>query len=166
MVKVIFNIPEEMMPIKVDVTSNATNSSVSVPVVSSSSYTDSFYNKGHKVPEGLYLVKLVDVKCHSKECYKLKVEITRGAETEVITGYSNRDQYGYYDLADCFSNGVLHSRTSKYVGGLGYITLSHSGWIALLSRSFDTITFPDFKACNRPGVNIQDDFDEYSKRFE
>lgn len=158
--KLIFNFPEELMPVKVDTVANTTPA----PVVSVD-FTENYYDKGHSVPEGVYLVKLIEVKCHSKECYKLKVEITDGAEKQVITGYSNRDQYGYYDLANCFSDGVLHSKTSQYVGGVGYIVLSHSGWITLLSRSFDTSIFPNFKPCARPAEKMQG-FDEYCKRFE
>lgn len=143
---------------------------------------DRSYDKGHNVPEGIYLVRLLNIKCHSTYYYKIKIEIlnraSRLAETEdhrVISGYANRYQGGYSDLADCFSNGVLHKSTKKYIGELGFISLGHSGWINLLSRSFNTTIFPDFKPCERPTYKtcyelsidrLCDAEDEYCKRFE
>lgn len=141
---------------------------------------DMSYDKGHNVPEGIYLVKLLDIKCHSTYYYKMKIEIlnraSRLAETEdhqVITGYANRHQGGYYDLADCFSGGVLHKSTKKYIGGIGFVSLSQSGWISLFSRTFNTDIFPNFKPCKIPsriGYDpidaLVDKDDEYSKRFE
>lgn len=142
------------------------------PVAQKITYTevvDYSYNKGHNVHAGVYLVKLLDIKCHNKNCYKMKVEILGGVGTpEVITGYAGRDriQEGYQDLADCFADGVLHSKTKDFVGRIGFMLLGDTGWLTLLPRKHDTSFYPNFYGCDRPTKEIQDDFDEYSKRFE
>ena len=38
---------------------------------------DMSYKKGHDVPEGIYEVKLVSIKCHGPTAYKLQVEILK-----------------------------------------------------------------------------------------
>lgn len=118
------------------------------------------------VAMGVYLVKLLEIKCHNKNCYWVRVQILGDDTTQVITGYAGRDSQGYYDLADCFSNGVLHSKTKDYIGGTGFMLLGDTGWLTLLSRKHDTSFYPNFYGCDRPTKEIQEDFDEYCRRFE
>ena len=101
---------------------------------------DLSYKKGHDVPEGLYTVKLVDIKCHNKNTYKMQVEILKDgvsgkdwAEPKIITGYARRYGTDYADLDDCFGGGLLNKSTA-YVGRVGIIDLSHSGWITLMPK--------------------------------
>lgn len=100
------------------------------------------WDKRHDVPEGFYEVRLVDVKCHNKETYKLQVEILKNGtkpwpEPTVITGYCRRYGTDFGDLEDCFGGGI-QKRSSAYVGRVGIISLSHSGWITLMSKMFFT----------------------------
>lgn len=102
---------------------------------------DLSYKKGHDVPEGIYTVKLVGIKCHNRETYKLQVEILRTGEIgewwvepKVITGYARRFGADFGDLTDCFNTDTVHSRSAAYVGCIGIINLSHSGWITLMPK--------------------------------
>lgn len=141
------------------------------PVATKFTYVDAVdysYNKGHNVLSGVYLVKLLDIKCHNKNCYWIRVEILGGDTPQVITGYAGRDriQEGFQDLADCFSDGVLHSKTKDYVGEVGFMLLGDTGWLTLLARNHHTTFYSHFHGCDRPTKEIQEDFDEYCKRFE
>ena len=100
---------------------------------------DLSYKKGHDVPEGMYEVKLLDIKCHNKNTYKMQIEILKRGSlpwtdaTKVITGYARRYGTDYADLDDCFGGGLLNKSTA-YVGRVGIIDLSHSGWITLMPK--------------------------------
>lgn len=112
---------------------------------------DMSYKKGHDVPEGMYLVKLVSVKCHGPYSYKMQVEVLNDAYTgkdypnpQIISGYAGRRGKDFTDLGYCFADGEVYTRTSKYVGGLGVIKLTHSGWMELMSRDLFPNLFPPF----------------------
>ena len=129
------------------------------------------WEKGHDVPEGTYLVKLLEIKCHNKVTYKLKVEVLSNVLTGkdhsygVITGYARRDKYGFYDLANTFSEGVLHKRSTAYIGGVGVLDLTDTGWMTLRGRQFYPELFPDFKEIHSP---LEDDnsFESFLKLFK
>jgi len=104
-------------------------------------YVDCSYKKGHDVPEGIYLVKLVSVKCHGPYSYKMDVEVLKDAytgkdlpEPKVISGYAGRRGKDFSDLGYCFADEEIYTRTAKYVGCYGVIKLTHSGWMELLHR--------------------------------
>ena len=132
---------------------------------------DYTWKKGHNVPGGAYLVKLVDVKCHNKTTYKLKVEILPDTLLDkehfysVITGYARRDKYGYYDLANCFGDGVLRKPASAYVGGVGIIDLTDSGWITLRNKEGYPKIFPGFKGIHSP-TDDDNSFEAFLKLFK
>ena len=118
---------------------------------------DCTYDKGHDVPEGTYYVKLLDIKCHSKKAYKLKIYIIDDIvdagniyTNQSITGFAGRCPDGYYDLANCFENGVLHTSATKYIGEKGVIHLSNSGWITLNPREWHTNYFPSANTLGNP----------------
>ena len=129
------------------------------------------WEKGHDVPEGTYLVKLLDIKCHNKITYKLKVEILpdtlsgKGHSYGVITGYARRDKYGFYDLANCFGDGTLYKRSTTYISGVGVIDLTDTGWMTLRSKEFYPDLFPGFNGISSP---LEDDnsFEGFLKRFK
>ena len=111
-------------------------------------YVDCSYKKGHDVPEGIYLVKLVSVKCHGPYSYKMQVEILKDGlsgkeypDPKVITGFAGRRGKDFSDLEYCFAPGVVHKRSSGYVGCFGVINLTHSGWIELLSQDMFPYVF-------------------------
>lgn len=104
---------------------------------SSPEYTG--YQKGHNVPEGTYKVKLLDVKCHNKETYKLTVKVIKDwltdkpyPEEPIITGYARRGPVRFEDLAFCFGDGTVSNNLSDYKDSIGIISLNHSGWITLI----------------------------------
>lgn len=111
---------------------------------------DCSYKKGHDVPEGIYLVKLVSVKCHGPYSYKMQVEVlnyTNGKDypdPKVISGYAGRRGKDFSDLEYCFAPGVVHKRSSGYVGCYGVINLTHSGWMELLPQDMFDHLFPPF----------------------
>lgn len=119
----------------------AQSGAIRIRFVDNGRVVDMSYKKGHDVPEGLYTVKLVGIKCHNKNTYKMQVEILRDgeigevwAEPKIITGYARRYGSDFSDLTDCFNTDTVHSRSSAYVGCIGIIDLSHSGWITLMSK--------------------------------
>ena len=58
--------------------------------------------------------------------------------TKVITGFCRRYGTDFGDLEDCFGGGV-HKRSTAYVGRVGVIYLSHSGWVTLMpKRDFES----------------------------
>ena len=112
-------------------------------------YVDCSYKKGHDVPEGMYLVKLVGVKCHGPYSYKMDVEVLKDAytgkafpEPKVISGYAGRRGKDFADLGYCFANEEVFKRTSAYVGGYGVINITHSGWMELTHRAMFPWVFP------------------------
>ena len=118
---------------------------------------DCTYDKGHDVPEGTYYVKLLDIKCHSKKTYKLKIYIIEDIvdagniyTEQVITGFVGRCPDGYYDLANCFENGVLHTSATKYISEKGIIHLSNRGWITLNPREWHKDYFPITETLKNP----------------
>lgn len=116
------------------------------------------YYKGHNVPAGTYLVKLLEISCPSVYFYYLKVEVLLdNAETKIINGPAKRNEYGFYDLAKCFSNGVLHKSPDPYVGELGVISLDELGNIEFIDRT-DTTYFSNIK---KDTHDIYEDFDKF-----
>ena len=114
---------------------------------------DFSYKKGHDIPEGYYLVKLVGIKCHGPTCYYMDLEVLQDAfsleefpEPKGIKGYGERRCSDFSDLASCFSSGVVHKRSTGYVGSYGVVWLTHSGWIKLLSRDALGVLLPGFKS--------------------
>ena len=110
------------------------------------------YKKGHDLPEGFYLVKLVGIKCHGPYCYYMDLEVLQDAlsakafpEPKAIKGYGERKSSDFSDLASCFGSGVVHKRSTGYVGSYGVVWLTHSGWIKLLSRDDLGVLLPEFK---------------------
>ena len=100
--------------------------------------TDISYQKGHTVPEGYYNVRLLDIRCHNKSTYYMKVQILNKSNSKepcesqtIISGYGSRYKYDFSDLAACFGDGTLLKSTKAYKGLCGEIYLSHSGWITL-----------------------------------
>ena len=80
---------------------------------------DNSYKKGHDIPEGYYLVKLVGIKCHGPTCYYMDLEVLQDAfsleefpEPKAIKGYGERRCSDFSDLASCFSSGVVHKRST------------------------------------------------------
>lgn len=113
--------------------------------------TDHSWKKGHNVPEGIYLVKLVGVKCHSPNAYKMQIEILADGlsgrsylEVRVISGFCRREKKDCSDLSICFGSGVVHKKAADYVGGYGVINLTHSGWISMLPRVMFQNVLPPF----------------------
>lgn len=95
-----------------------------------------------ELEEGIYIVKLLSLKCHNATSYKLSVEVLKGpdykplaGEPKVINGYARRYSKDFSDIAVCFSNGELHTRGSKYVGQEGVVFITSSGWITLMARN-------------------------------
>lgn len=120
------------------------------------SATIDIYSTG--VPENGYLVKVLSIKCHNADSYKMTVEIIDGKYAgHVVTGYSRRYSKEHGVLADCFSYGVLHNRAAGYVGETGYIFLHQSGWIDLFPRKMVTGYFPE---C----AEVKEDFENYYQR--
>lgn len=114
-------------------------------------------NEKLAVPEGTYVVRLLDVKCHNANTYKMKIQVLSSwlfgnpiPDTPIITGYARRFSDKYYDLAEWFENGVLHGRTADYVGQLGLVTISYSGWLTPITRLEDTNLFPHAKRIEDP----------------
>ena len=105
-------------------------------------YMDCSYKKNHDVPEGIYTVKLLDIKCHTTTAYRMKLELLNYKEEgKVIYGYGERYGSDFSDLADCFGEEfVLHRKSTGYIGKVGRVSLSHSGWIKMLSRFIFTET--------------------------
>ena len=104
-------------------------------------YVDHSYKKGHKVPEGLYWVRIVDIRCHGPYAYKMQIEILEYAgniknhiEPQIIIGYCRRYGTDFKDLAMCFGTGEIHKKSTGYKGSCGVISLSHSGWVTLIPR--------------------------------
>ena len=98
-------------------------------------YLDCVYKKGHDVPEGIYTAKILEIKCHTTSAYRMKLELL-DYENKMIYGYSRRYQTDFSDLADCFGEGlVLHSKSTGYIGEVGMIYLTESGWIQLLPKN-------------------------------
>lgn len=159
--KLIFNLPEDLMPLKTDKVDTAVKAAT--PPVEDA-----------KVSAGVYLVELLEIKCHNKNCYWMKGKIILGSSpnflgrtaTKVVKGYASRDKDGLYDLANCFSDGVLHSKTKDYIGDTGFVLVSDTGWITLLPRDYDASFFPNFKLCYKPWVNVKEEVDEYFIKFE
>ena len=115
--------------------------------------SDLSYKKGHDIPEGYYLVKLVGIKCHGPTCYYMDLEVLQDAlsleefpEPKAIKGYGERKGSDFSDLASCFGSGVVHKRSTGYVGSYGVVWLTHSGWIKLLSRDALRVLLPGFKS--------------------
>lgn len=111
---------------------------------------DNRYQKTHSVPEGLYVVKLLDIKCHSTTCFYMEVQILREMGKKapyenqpIIDGYARRYYTGFTDLYDTFEDGIAHKSTKGYIGNIGLISLTSSGWINLMPRHLDRITFPN-----------------------
>ncbi|NCC15343.1 MAG: hypothetical protein EOM28_03180 [Clostridia bacterium] len=95
-----------------------------------------YFDRGHNVPAGKYVVKLIDIKCVGVYFYKLTVEVLfDNQKSQVITGLANKNEYSFRDLADCFSNGVLHKSPDLYVGSLGIISINEMGYISLIDRT-------------------------------
>ena len=114
---------------------------------------DFSYKKGHDIPEGYYLVKLVGIKCHGPTCYYMDLEVLQDAfsleefpKPKAIKGYGERRCSDFSDLASCFGSGVVHKRSTGYVGSYGVVWLTHSGWIKLLSRDALGVLLPGFKS--------------------
>ena len=112
------------------------------------------YQKGHDVPEGMYVVKLLDIRCHNSTTYYMKVQIISEmcskapyGEQPIINGYARRGS-DFSDLGSCFENKITHKRSKDYIGNLGLISLSSTGWIKLVSRAIDTANFPDYPKLN------------------
>lgn len=101
-------------------------------------YLDCVYKKGHDVPEGIYTVKLLDIKCHTATAYRMKLELLDYTEKgKIIYGYGRRYETDFSDLADCFGEKVvLHGKSTGYIGEIGRIFLTHSGWVKMLSRDY------------------------------
>lgn len=115
--------------------------------------SDFSYKKGHDIPEGYYLVKLVGIKCHGPYCYYMDLEVLQDAlsleefpEPKAIKGYGERRCSDFSDLAACFGSGVVHKRSTGYVGSYGVVWLTHSGWIKLLSRDALGVLLPGFRS--------------------
>lgn len=106
------------------------------------------YQKGHDVPEGWYVTKLVSVKTHNSNTYKLWVEVLRNwpsdtpyKDPQTICGFARRDPYGgNVELARCFGDGVP-DRPSAFFNGIGIISLSPTGWIDLLDNTVSAEVF-------------------------
>lgn len=67
------------------------------PTTLCSNITDKSWKKGHDVPEGLYMVKLVGIKCHGPYAYKMEMRVLGDADSQnpfpeqkVIKGYGER----------------------------------------------------------------------------
>ena len=112
------------------------------------------YQKGHNVPEGIYVVKLLDIRCHNTTTYYMKVQIISEmcskapyGKQPIINGYARRGS-DFSDLGSCFENKITHRRSKDYIGNLGLISLSSTGWIKLVSRAIDTANFPDYPKLN------------------
>lgn len=115
--------------------------------------SDFSYKKGHDIPEGYYLVKLVGIKCHGPYCYYMDLEVLQDAlsleefpEPKPIKGYGERRCSDFSDLASCFGSGVVHKRSTGYIGSYGVVWMTHSGWIQLLSRDALGVLLPGFKS--------------------
>lgn len=111
------------------------------PTTLCSGMTDSSWKKGHDVPEGLYMVELVGIKCHGPYAYKMEIQVLGDADSQnpfheqkVIKGYGERNCKDFSDLALCFARGELRRRSVDYIGCQGVIYLSASGWISLMPR--------------------------------
>lgn len=104
-----------------------------------------------ELPEGMYIVKLLDIKRHNANTYKLSVEVLEewighkpyAEEQKVINGYARRYSKDFSDLSVCFENGVLHKKGSEYVGQKGLISVTSSGWISLMNRRLDPQYFSE-----------------------
>lgn len=98
-------------------------------------YMDCVYKKGHDVPEGIYTAKILDIKCHTATAYRMKLELLN-YENKVIYGYSRSYGSDFSDLADCFGEKpILYGKSTGYIGKVGMIYLTGSGWIQLLPRN-------------------------------
>ena len=111
---------------------------------------DSSYQKGHTVPEGYYKVKLLEIKCHSKTAYYMKVQILHEASSKepydtqpVISGYGSRYRSDFSDLAKCFGDGTPLKNSKACIGLCGEIHLTHSGWIELMAKLPPPLTTAD-----------------------
>lgn len=106
------------------------------------------YQKGHNVPEGWYVVKLVSAKTHNSNTYKLWVEVLRNwpsdtpyKEPQTISGFARRDPHGgNVELARCFGDGIP-DRPSAFFNDIGIISLSPTGWIDLLDNTVSVELF-------------------------
>ena len=100
-------------------------------------YLDCSYKKGHDVPEGIYTVKILDIKCHTATAYRMKLELLDTKEKgKVILGYGERWGSDFLDLADCFGEEpVFHKKSTGYIGEVGKVHLTHSGWIQPMPRN-------------------------------
>ena len=97
-------------------------------------YMNCIYKKEQGVPEGIYTAKILDIKCHTTSAYRMKLELL-DYENKVIYGYCRRFGSDFSDLADCFGEEpVLHRNSTGYIGEVGKIRLTHSGWIEKMSR--------------------------------
>lgn len=102
---------------------------------------DYTYDKGHDIPEGFYIVRLVSVKYHNKRYNKLEVEVLADTAkkpfipTQVIKGYIEKVLTLDY-ISACFGTGQKYDKARKYVGGVGIIHLTHSGWIECMGTAY------------------------------
>lgn len=130
---------------------------------------DNSYKKGHDIPEGYYLVKLAGIKCHGPTCYYMDLEVLQDAfsleefpKPKAIKGYGERRCSDFSDLASCFGSGVVHKRSTGYVGSYGVVWLTHSGWIKLLSRDALGVLLPGFKSehieCDDSKIGFSEDY--------
>lgn len=106
------------------------------------SYTTAFsdmtfsFDRGHNVQAGEYVARLIDIKCVGVYFYKMEVEVLPDDnKPQIITGFVKRNEHSFKDLADCFSNGVLHKSPDRYIGNLGFISLNEMGDISLIDRA-------------------------------
>ena len=99
-------------------------------------FLDCSYKKKHDVPEGVYTAKILYIKCHTATVYRMKLELLSYKEDgKVIYGYGRRYKDDFSDLADCFgTEPVLHSKSTGYIGEVGMIHLTGSGWIEFIPR--------------------------------
>lgn len=104
-----------------------------------------------ELEEGIYIVKLLSLKRHNANTYKLNIEIMKEwagykpyeEEPKVLEGYARRYSKDFSDIAVCFSNNELHTRGSMYVGQEGLVSITSSGWLTLMARSFDQNYFSE-----------------------
>lgn len=104
-----------------------------------------------ELPEGMYIVKLLDIKRHNANTYKLSVEVLEewighkpyAEEQKVINGYARRYSKDYSDISGCFENKVLHKKGSDYIGQKGMVSITSSGWMTLMDRSLFSNLFTE-----------------------
>lgn len=110
---------------------------------------DNSYKKGHDLPEGFYMVKLLNIKCHGPYAYKMDLEVYGAIgdkefpEPKTIKGYGERFDNSFEDLSACFGGGG-HKKSTGYIGSYGVVYLTHSGWIKLMTRNEFDYLFPPF----------------------